>query len=138
MSDTRQTSRYQTARFSDVISIIGIVRGDDILCRPFLNENIVVETVITVKEGHKAHDLCTVRHMIRCISPAWCPLLRRSVRRRSGYVPLLHPVLQNEGQHRTAECCCRSVSVRVRLPQRDPETSCRPSDGFAKAGRWLS
>ena len=42
---------------------------DNIFCRPFLYKNVVVESIISVKECHKAHHFGTMRHMIRSVTP---------------------------------------------------------------------
>ena len=48
----------------------GIVRNHFIFSRPFLNKDVVIESVITVQECHKSHHFGTMRHMIRSISPS--------------------------------------------------------------------
>ena len=36
--------------------------------RPFLNKDIVVESVIPMQNCHKSHDLCSVRNVVRRVS----------------------------------------------------------------------
>ena len=40
--------------------------------RPFLDKDVVVETVVSVKDGHEPHDFCPVGNVVRRIAPA-CP-----------------------------------------------------------------
>ena len=53
-----------------VLSFAAVAQHFYGLRRPLLYENIVIEAVISVQDGHKAHDLRAVRHMIRRITPA--------------------------------------------------------------------
>ena len=39
---------------------------------PFLDKDVVVETVVTVKDGHEPHDFCPMGNVVRRIAPG-CP-----------------------------------------------------------------
>ena len=51
-------------------AIVGIMGDDLIAGGPFLDENIVAEPVIPMEDGHEAHNLRPVGHMVGGIPPA--------------------------------------------------------------------
>ena len=53
----------------DLDLLAGIIAHDKIIGRPGLDEDVVAEPVVTVEEGHEAHDLRAVRNMVRRVSP---------------------------------------------------------------------
>ena len=52
-----------------VETIVGIMGDDHIGGGPFLHENIIIEPIIAVENGHKAHDFRPVRHVVGGIAP---------------------------------------------------------------------
>ena len=56
--------RADLAVFREGLVFLAVAHDGDILGRPFLDKDIVVETVIAVQDGHEAHDFRAVRHMI--------------------------------------------------------------------------
>ena len=53
-----------------VAAFLAVPDDQEWFCRPFLDEDIVIETVVSVKDRHKAHDFRAVRHMVRRVAGA--------------------------------------------------------------------
>ena len=47
-----------------VVAVVAVVGRNHGIGRPFLHEDVIVEPVVAVEEGHKAHDLGVVRNMV--------------------------------------------------------------------------